>query len=844
MITSRPIKNKMQISWRKKTLESSSLVTGMKSLFFKPVTEGWGSRVFYCLLLAVLVVTILLIPRPVAASSLDSSEKILFNIPQQRADQALIEFAEQADMTFIFSFDEAQGLTAGKLEGRYIRREALSILLVNTGLQPELQTDGALAIRSSNNQGGKDMKKFKKGFLATLISIFSATGAVGSVSANNSQVEEKGKSGTYLEEVVVTAQKRAQNILDVPVAISAFQGDYLDDIGAASLSDFLETAPGVNMNDFRAGVSQISIRGVSTDLGGNANGFYLDELPFTGVTVPLNPDVRAWDIERVEVLRGPQGTLYGEGSMGGTIRVLTRDPDMSEFQAASDFTASSVQDGDDDKGIKAMINAPIVEDVIALRLTAVDEDLGGWLDNVNTGEKDVNDSEISSYRGKLRITPSDNLDLIISGWSYDLDNNAPSAGLDAVTTTDGLIPGAAYDQYSFTGSYGIDGVGTLLYAYGTNDFLLSQTGLLFGGQFDGTIDIQIDTHELRFSSDNEGSLQWTAGLYRRTSERQDLVSFPLFGINADDRTESEAHAAFADGTWSFTDQLDLSMGVRYFENELQAVSASGVAGVPNTELDEEYSSVNPRVNLSYSPNDDWMIFATVAKGFRSGQLQPAASIAIAGSLGIELPSSLSEDSLLSYEIGAKGTLLGGQMEVEGAVYFLDWKDRVVRATLPGTPFNGLANSEGTETWGIEFHVRYAPFDGLTLQAGGNFLDATVTDDIPGTPIMGGDEVEGTSDRSFSASAQYRWGLNNGWNGFARLGAQYRTAQSNPAFPTFLPADNLTQVDARIGVEGEHWGLFLFGDNLLNDDGAITSGNPGEQTFLRPRTIGLNLKLTY
>ncbi|MDA8936432.1 TonB-dependent receptor [Porticoccaceae bacterium] len=114
----------------------------------------------------------------------------------------------------------------------------------------------------------------------------------------------------------------------------------------------------------------------------------------------------------------------------------------------------------------------------------------------------------------------------------------------------------------------------------------------------------------------------------------------------------------------------------------------------------------------------------------------------------------------------------------------------------------------------------------------------------GVGSMGGDEVEGTSDRSFSASAQYRWDLNDGWNGFARLAGQYRTAQSNSAFPLNLPADNLTQVDARIGVEGEHWGLFLYGDNLLNDDGAITAGDPGMQNFLRPRVIDLNLKLTY
>ncbi|MDA9560122.1 TonB-dependent receptor [Porticoccaceae bacterium] len=750
---------------------------------------------------------------------------------------------------FLYPYDIAESRSANPVSGKYTIMEALEIVLHGSGLAADLSEEGVIKIYVTDNAIDDNeerivMKKSKKGFLAALISIFSATGAVSSASANDNDAQESGSSGTYLEEMIVTAQKREQNILDVPVAISSFQGEHLDGIGAASLTDFLETAPGVNLNDFGSGISQISIRGVSTDLGGNANGYYLDELPFTGVTVPLNPDVRAWDIERVEVLRGPQGTLYGEGSMGGTIRVLTRNPDMSEFQAATDFTASSTKGGDDNNGIKAMINAPIVEDVIALRLTAVDEKLGGWLDDVDTGEKDVNETEISSYRGKLRITPNDNLDLIISGWSYDLEKDAPDTALDAGTTTAGLTPATTYDQYTFTGSYDFDGVGTLLYAYGTTDFLLGQAGSLFGGQINGSIDILIDTHELRFSSDSEGPLQWTAGLYRRTAERQDILSFPLFGLNADDKQETDASAAFVDGTWSFTDQLDLSLGVRYFEDDLQAVSASGVVGVPDTELDEKFSSVNPRVNLSYRPNEGWMVYASAGKGFRSGQLQPAASLAIVEPLGIELPSALSEDSLWSYELGAKGTLLGGQMVVEGAVYFLDWKDRVVRQTIPGTPFNGLANSEGTETFGIEFHVVYEPFDGFTLQAGGNFLDADVTADIPGTPIMGGDEVEGTSDRSFSASAQYRWDLNDGWNGFARLAGQYRTAQSNSAFPLYFPADNLTQVDARIGVEGEHWGLFLYGDNLLNDDGAITAGDPGMQNFLRPRVIGLNLKLTY
>ena len=131
--------------------------------------------------------------------------------------------------------------------------------------------------------------------------------------------------------IIVTARKREERAVDVPIALTAVSGEALELRGADNLADFLQEAPGVGVYDQGSGSQKITIRGISTSLGANENGYYLDDLPFTGVTVPIAPDVRAWDLDRVEILRGPQGTLFGEGSMGGTVRILTKGADLDEW---------------------------------------------------------------------------------------------------------------------------------------------------------------------------------------------------------------------------------------------------------------------------------------------------------------------------------------------------------------------------------------------------------------------------------------------------------------------------------------------------------------------------------
>ena len=213
------------------------------------------------------------------------------------------------------------------------------------------------------------------------------------------------------DEIYVTARKRQERAIDVPIAISAVSGADLEKRGVQNLANFLQEAPGVGIYDRGNGLMKITIRGVSTSLGANENGYYLDDLPFTGVTVPLSPDVRAWDLDRVEVLRGPQGTLFGEGSLGGTVRVLTKNADLDNWEAKGSAYLSDTKGGGTNQGIKGAFNAPIVPGILGVRVAGTAEHLPGWIDNSTTGERNLNDQTFTTFRAKALFKPTDRLSI-------------------------------------------------------------------------------------------------------------------------------------------------------------------------------------------------------------------------------------------------------------------------------------------------------------------------------------------------------------------------------------------------------------------------------------------------
>ena len=656
-------------------------------------------------------------------------------------------------------------------------------------------------------------------------------------------------AATMIDELVVTARKREEKLLDVPIAVSAFSGENLDGRGAKNLGDFLQEAPGVGIYDMGNGMQRITIRGISTSLGANENGYYLDELPFTGVTVPLSPDVRAWDIERVEVLRGPQGTLFGEGSMGGTVRVLTRGADLHGWAAKAEGLVSTTEGGGSaNTGVKAAVNLPLIDGKLALRLAGTHEDYSGWIDDRATNRRNLNDQDIDTFRAKLRFAPTERLTLDGSYWYYkgDFPNGGSQASDDGQISKSVVLSNTLkYELLGLSGRYDL-GPAELFYGYSHNEFDLPQSGALLGGTLEAVIGIKVDAHELRLASSGEGPLQWTVGAYQRTSHRKDDFQFALFGIDNVDKTDSKAQAVFGEATYTLPSApVDLTAGLRYFRDELSGFEAN--AGVVTTDPGRTYHSWNPRVSVAWRPQPNLNLYASAAKGFRSGQLQPSVSLALAGPLGISLPAALDQDSIWTYEAGAKAELFERRLSLEAAVYYSRWKDVTVRIPLGATGFNGLINSKGTETKGIEANLTARPTPGLTLTAGASYADATYTGSVPGTGITDGAPVDDVAKFTANAAVDYRRPLSDQATLLARLAWQHNSPRRFTSFASYLPSDTIDRFDARLGVEFRDVTVSLFADNLTNDNGATSFRSvqpiaPGVNDIaanrLRPRTIGI------
>lgn len=670
--------------------------------------------------------------------------------------------------------------------------------------------------------------------------------ALGFADSAHAQTSETGVEA--IEDIVVTARKREERLIEVPIAITAMTGDTLDQRGARSLADVLQEAPGVGIFDTGDGITKITVRGISTTLGANENGYYLDELPFTGVNVPLSPDVRSWDLDRIEVLRGPQGTLFGEGSMGGTIRILTRDPDLDDWSAKGLLFGSDARGGGGNYGAKGALNIPIVADKVALRVAGTHENFGGWIDDPSTGMRNVNDQRIDTFRAKLRVDPVERLSLGASYWLYDgrFDAGANAADDGTQPLSARLTNTLRYELIGATARYDL-GDAELFYAFSHNSFDLPQTGDLLGAPLELGSSIRVTAHEARIASTGNGAFKWTAGYYHRGSRRADTLVYAPFALDTVMTARSTANAVFGEATYTLADAIDLTAGLRYFHDRIDGREASGgvVAPVPG----KSYESLNPRFSLAWRPDRSLTVYATVAKGFRSGQTQPLTASAIGDALGIDLPVNLSQDSLWSYELGAKADLLDGLMMVEGAIYHARWKDFAVRYPLGATGFNGLINSAGTRTTGVEANALLRPAKGLTVAIGGAWVDATYVEAVPGTGIVEGTRVDNVPKLSLNGSIDYRRPLSDMLTGNARIGFQHSSRRIAPSFAAYRPGDAITRVDARLGVEAGKWNVALFAENLTDERGAVGPRTvaplgPGMEDVyaprLRPRTIGIEL----
>lgn len=545
---------------------------------------------------------------------------------------------------------------------------------------------------------------------------------------------------TGIQEIIVTAQRREEPLQDVPISVSVVSGEQMEAAGIRDITDIARSVPGMSFDNSLPGRSNVSIRGIVAASGDPTVGVYMDEYSIPGgqggETFIGNTDVRLWDIDRVEVLRGPQGTLYGAGSMGGTVRFISPTPSLDTMSARIQLGLSNTRYGGWNSRVAGAVGGPLIDGKLGARMSAFYERQSGYIDRVDESgrllEKDANHSP--SYGARLafqwepddswKISPSFYLQKTESGSDANFSSNRPRyqkiARIDE-TIEDGFYMGGLNIQKRLGG---VDIVSVTSYFDRQLDLYTDYTDtnmnpfLGIAGSparaltFRNTIstnftrsDVQVFSQEVRISSNDAASpVRWLVGAFYSDihKRRFQVVEDPNFNANAailgvperahndwvfygiTDRRQ-DSYALFGDVSYDFTDKLTVSAGIRGFKLETALDRTNGglfgggaPAALPLLKSSEE--GYNPRFTVDYKVAENSLLYATASKGFRAGgpnsPLPTNACVTSAlEQLGLtEAPPFYKSDSLWNYEIGSKNTLFGNRVLLNAAAYYVDWSD--------------------------------------------------------------------------------------------------------------------------------------------------------------------------
>nr|WP_255436772.1 TonB-dependent receptor [Rhodanobacter sp. PCA2] len=724
----------------------------------------------------------------------------------------------------------------------------------------------------------------------------SATGA----GAKQDQRPTSSKAPIELKTIVVTANKRSEPLQSVPMAVSAVSGDDLRRAGANNLADYATQIPGLNMISLTPGQTQLVLRGITSGSSqSNASvSTYIDEAPYGSSTVYaegslLTPDIDPADIERIEVLRGPQGTLYGSNSLGGLLKFVTTPPDSTRAYGRVSAGYTGVDGGGSGFTERAMFNLPLVEDKLALRVNAYHRDDPGYVDNVATGKSEVNADKVAGGRAQVLWTPSDKVSVRLSALAQNLGSDGlVNSGVEVDPAT--LKPIYGYQKQSRAASTGLLKIKYRLYdlevkadlglatlvsstSYGTQKvnqvgdvtaaygpILNPAFGLANGGySVSQPVSLGKFTQDARLQSRADQAIEWRVGAFytrENTTNHQHVNVFdattgvPIDLPNLGDLSVGpgvfKEWAGYADATWHATSQLSVLVGARYTHDSTSytQVGSGMLVGPSQFTIRSTDSTTTYLVNPSFKFNDNLMAYVRVASGFRPG----GANVGVPPGLGA--PLSFAPDKLTSYEIGFKSTLLDRRMVFDADVFYIDWNH--IQLTTVADNFAFLSNGGKARSQGVEVNWQYEPARGLVLSANASWTDAKLTADTPpGLYGYNGDRLPWVPKWNANVGVEYNFPLGGGWSGF--VGGSYRYVGARMADflsvtgPRYsVPAYH--GVDLHAGTYFGDWTISAYVKNVTNSRG-ITSlssettdprGTPFSAAFVPPRTVGVTVGLDF
>jgi iron complex outermembrane receptor protein len=787
---------------------------------------------------------------PVSAQAI--AQRYELNIPRQPLEAAIKDFAYQTGLQIARFSDRIDGsMLVGPLSGGYSAEQALQQLLQPGGLTYKIVNETTIAIvdRAQQERSSRDrVRSFND------TSAFSDGGRLRLAQAPGGSAGGGGSETQALEEVIVTAQKRTQRLIDVPLSVVALSGEALERAGVDTLLDMSHAVPGLVVSDAGGGFIRYFIRGIGNVYGSSSTtlvGVYLDEADVTS-SASSQLDLRTQDIERVEVLKGPQGTLYGAGSSGGTVRFITRDPQLDGFTVSGDADMYVTDGGDSSQAVSAVLNMPIVEDVLGLRVVGNYGDLGGWVDQPAASRKDTNNQELREVRVKGLWKPTNDLTLksMVYVHRNEGDGIASSTDenyqLDAATDPTRRLPFTSdFDVYNLTATYEFPAVTVLsssTYVDNAAVVSLSQkyalapppAPLFEALSSNSTTNTKVFTQELRLNG-HVDRVNWTAGaFYKDLSYRNRnflelsmgedfLGTIALFGEET-----SKSGSLFGDVSYALTERAEIGAGARYFEDDLQSFDGVG-------RRDGSFHSFDPRVYFSYGFTPDVRLYVSAADGFRSGGFNTENG---------EL-TTFDPEKVRSYELGVKASLLERRLSLEAAVFYSNYDD-IQMFKLDASNVGSVDNGGDARVRGIDAAVDWQATDQLRLQLSGNISDSEIVKLAPGVlAVVDGDPIDYTTDYAVNAAGTYSFMWAATLPGFVRLdysriGPSHVTDRSIPE-PILYESEVNDLVNARIGVQWNRWSIELYGLNLTNEDRLQDpNGGYGFGARPRPRTVGLRI----
>ncbi|MDB5476054.1 MAG: TonB-dependent receptor plug [Phenylobacterium sp.] len=769
----------------------------------------------------------------------------IFRLPAESLDQALVRFAVQGEVS-------VGGLPAPGCGGR------------SRPVQGSMSAEAALAamLPPGCDYRVVDPRTFK---------------IVGSGPLTATATPARAPMGMALAPLVVTAERRPEPLTGAPYPASALSGATLQRLGGETFRDVASQFVGVTVTNLGPGRNKIFVRGLSdgsfTGKTQSTVGLYLDDLPIT-YDAP-DPDLRLVDVDRVEVLRGPQGTLYGSGSIGGIVRIVTVKPDPAAREGWVEAYGEATAHGSSSSGFAAMLNLPLAGGRSALRAVAYSDDQGGYIDNPPHRLRDLN----FSRRNGGRLAWAADLG---SGWRLDANVVHQSIATNAAQYTQGpygrltrntgvrephdndftqlglgLVHTGGTADLKISAGFVDHGLDTTYDATGAFVAVDEVPGALKA--FDENRRVSLGVLEATLTSTAPGRLRWLAGVFATQTRESDTARLRFLAPVADPLTLYHRHdqlaeeAIYGEAAYDLNARMTLTVGLRAFTTQVSTVGDDfGFAGDPTVVAGGKGASsgVAPKLRLSYALAPDVVLYAQAQEGYRAG--------------GFNLPSfarrnpgpvigafAFRPDRMWNYEVGGAAPLFDGRLVIRAAVFHAEWHavqtDQYFANGLPLTVNVG----DGSNT-GLEVELLWRPDERLQVRVSGLANDPQLTRTtrlLPATPDKG---LPGVPYGTASADVRYRWPAPHGL--VAEVSAQ--ASYVGRSYVTFdVGAANLMggYGSGRIAASlaGARWQAEAYVDNVTDAQAnTFAFGNPFsraaamQSTPLRPRTFGLRLKRSF